>query len=295
MSHVDQADPTDEVIYLLGISENASDRILSELVELLPIVKPLALDDATAWFVCVERNQFEGPEAEVNLSDANWLTPRVLAHEAAVEAISERLAFCPCHFGTIFSNTGLVEQLVTINIESLREFFKATASSSEWGLKCIVAWDEAVVAYQVAHGTSEQDNSKVGLNYLRQQKLIRDRDIKVRHWITESLQSVEGSIREFAKQLVRRRVNSSQDGGQKECLANFAVLANKGNHSPLDDFVTQWNTDENSASRFIKLELTGPWPLYSFIPPLESPAAPPIASQVESTISEDSTVGTRVA
>ncbi len=69
--------------YLLGFSP-ASEPIKRDEQFLLNQlgVEQLTVGEISVWFTQIERAEFEGPVAEKNLADLQWLTPRVLAHES---------------------------------------------------------------------------------------------------------------------------------------------------------------------------------------------------------------------
>ena len=274
MSQAEQTQPADrsydcdDVIYLLGFTPTATEPVRSSILETLPYLECLSSDGIDAWYVSVARDQFEGEDAEKNLADLAWLTPRIMAHQRSLELLAEQLTLYPATFGTLFSSHDVLQSTLARNHETLDEYFAAVAGKQEWGIKCLVSWPDAVEAYQRVHPDTSQSTKGGGVNYLRRQKLIRDRDERVRSWIDEELKAIESDLTARSSALCHRRITDRSIKKETECLANIAVLLK---HESVESTLTwsqEWEEQRNARKRLIKIELTGPWPSFSFCPPM---------------------------
>jgi hypothetical protein len=221
--------------------------------------------------VCqVERSLFEGPQAETNLADLNWLTPKVLAHQHALDLISSISPLYPMSFGTLFSSIEALESVMALNEEGLEKYFLATAGTQEWGVRIVVSWPAAVKAYQIQFPEKADGSEGSGSNYLRQQKRIRERDERVRDWIQTDLRAIDARLTELSVETFSRRIQAAGSDKDQECMANLALLIQRVRAKELIDWVDRFNSGSKQAHGIISLVLTGPWPLLSFCPVLIS-------------------------
>jgi hypothetical protein len=261
-----------DAIYLLGFSPRTSDQLRAAITSVLPMIECQSHGNVDGWFVRVPRDQFEGPDAEKNLADIRWLSPRVMAHQQAVEHLSRELPFYPAHFGTLFSDLSRLFELIDRNRRTLLEYFANDARHVEWGVKVFVAWSRAVDAFQQTGDASTGDTSGGGLNYLRRKKMIRQRDQAVRQWIDKTLAAVREEVQSLAVRCCDRPTNVGGDDGDWECIANLAVLVPWQRQSELQQWIESKHAAAADPKRMLSFQLTGPWPLYSFLPPLVTPA-----------------------
>ncbi len=266
-----------DAIYLLGFSPRTSDRLRAAVTSVLPMIDCRSHGNVDCWFVRVPRDQFEGADAERNLADISWLSPRVMAHQQAVEQLSRELPFYPAHFGTLFSELSRLFELVDANRRRLIEYFAEEARHVEWGVKVFVAWSRAVDAFQQS-GETAADEPGEGLNYLRRKKMIRQRDQAVRRWVDETLATVREEVQQLAVRCCERPASLGSDDGDWECVANLAVLMARQRHPELQQWIESKHAANTDANRMLTFQLTGPWPLYSFIPRLAPPASGEAAS-----------------
>lgn len=268
MHQTAEAHDSGDVIYLLGFSPAATRQVRNGILETLPYLECQSRDGIDAWYVNVSRDQFEGDDAEKNLADLAWLTPRIMAHQRSLEGLSAQLTLYPATFGTLFSSPEVLHRTISQNHETLNGYFVAVAGKQEWGIKCLVNWPTAVEAYQRVHPDSAQSGEGGGVSYLRRQKLIRDRDERVRVWIDEEMRAIESDLGEISSALCHRRISDRSVKSDNECIANIAVLVEHQNVDAIIEWGKVWEEQYNTRERIIKIEMTGPWPTFSFCPPL---------------------------
>lgn len=256
-----------EIIYLIGFSPSATETTRDRLAEALPIVKSMTQRNIDCWYVRVDRTQFEGDLGEKNLSDMQWLGPKVLAHQMAVETLSGELPFFPAHFGALFSGLDKLATLTQVNWRTLTEYFAEDALNVEWGLKCLVNWPRAVEVFQDNHPKDEQAPG-AGRNYLLKKKMIRDRDEAVREWINQKISETRQSLSKIAVRHRALPTNSAAREGDWECIQNWAILVTPDDSSRVEQWIRDTHPELLRESSMLRLQLTGPWPLYSFLPSL---------------------------
>ena len=270
MTSQDNGNDSDQVIYLLGFSPLLTGEQISKIEEELPFVESRAFQDITAWFVHVERSLFEGPQAESNLTDLAWLTPKAIAHQHALDILSSLTAFYPARFGTLFSSFAVLKDIILTNENPLTQFFEQMAEKQEWGIKISVSWSKAVKAFELLHSDSTANPEGSGFNYLRQQKKIRDRDRSVRDWLDQALHAIDNRLLELSEQTCHRRIQANTNDKDREVLANIALLCQRSDAKELIEWADSYANHTGKGSESITIELTGPWPLFSFCPELLS-------------------------
>jgi len=270
-AQLNAASDRSDAIYLLGFSPRTTDKIRGSVTSALPIVECRTEGNIDCWFVRVPRDQFDGEAAERNLADINWLSPRVMAHQRAVEYLSGELPFFPAHFGTLFTGTGPLMELVRANRRTLTEYFANEARHVEWGIKCFVAWPRAVDAYHRSINEEVSADTGAGLNYLRRKQMIRQRDQTIRQWLDRQLSETKLEIEKLSVGCRERQTNIGGDNGDWECVANLAVLLPRNRHTDLQLWMESKNAVQANEQGMLSFQLTGPWPLYSFVPALIHP------------------------
>jgi len=230
------------------------------------------------WFKAMDRTDFEGPEAERNLANIEWLTPLVLAHDAAVSALSSQSPFYPARFGTLFSSEERIFELIDAVQPTLETFLESLGRKREWGVKCFVNWPNANTAYALDHKDDAIPLPTTGTNYLKARQMKKARDAAVQAWMIEKLDVVRCFLRTRFAETVERPIpkKSDDDKTQKEdreWVGNFALLASEEQAADLMSVLAETGqpTIFGNSVRDIELlsfEMTGPWPAYSFSPSL---------------------------
>ena len=204
----------------------------------------------------VPRSQFDDAALRRNLEDLDWLEATARAHHKVIEAAAELGPAIPMRLATVFRDDEGVKTFLAGHEEAFRACFAQISGRMEWGVKAF-----AVPAERPAPADAGQDQAPSGAAYLQRR----------RSQISE------------AQDL--RRAAAAEADGVHQALSRLAVLADL--HRPQDpqlsgDRATMvlngtYLVDEKVAGRFaaavqeagrehpaLRLELTGPWPPYSF-------------------------------
>lgn len=260
---------SNEACYLIGFSPTeVIPGPYSELMELFGI----QYEDAGGiriWYRLVDRSEFEGPIAEKNLADLQWLTPRILAHEKAVEILSQLGPFYPTQFGTLFSSTDRIADLVGINEEILRNYFVKVEGKVELGLKVFANWEAATKYFLVANNRNDSGKG-VGISYLAAKKFQRSRSPEIRNKLLQIVEVVQGILRENGVHFVSRACRTA-GGPIEEQILNLAFLIARDQRSEIEAMLGQFTSTLGDPDLF-RFEFSGPWPTYSFCPELNSPS-----------------------
>lgn len=232
-----------------------------------------------AAVVCrVPLAEWTGPDAEARLRDLNWLGPRAVRHEAVIELVMAQGPVLPLRFGSLFSSDASVKAWLAAETATIAAFFAESAAFEEWSLKGWLAAAQAEAALLADDPRAKRLPASPGARYLLEQKLRQDIAKSVRSWARgvepQVLAALSGLV---ARTRALRALAGDVSGRSEEVMFHQALLVPKLRRQELTDKVTELAAE--LQERGLTLELTGPWPLYSFVPALAPAAADPAAAQ----------------
>lgn len=231
-----------------------------------------------AWYKQLQRDDFEGPQAEKNLADLQWLAPRVIAHDTATSLLSTAGPFLPTKFGTLFSSTDRLHQFVCHHRTEIDSFLKRIANQREWGIKVFIDWK--VVQNALKASSTNDHSSSSGANYLKmklEQKRVEALSKSLVSDCLAELHNVLGSCYEF---VVRREVPKNASlldqsiNVNNDWISSHAILCNRDQDaaSIRTAISKRWPSCTSYSAALLKsirIDVTGPWPAYSFAPSLQ--------------------------
>ena len=269
-----------QALYLLGFSPSGTVRNHSDVSPTTSLdyataamlrhlgIERLDLANLSAWYKMIDRCDFEGDQGEKNLADIQWLTPRVIAHERVVAAISQQLPFYPSRFGTLFSSQSSLHSFATSVQAPLEGFFHRVAGKLEWGIKF---YGDAMLAAEILakrDGIVQNGKPAGGANYLRLRQMQRERNASTQLLLTQSLEQARTQLQSRYQDIVSRPlIASSVEAKREELIGNLAVLLSDHDSQTIVRWGQDWNECQLSRTG-LRVEITGPWPAYSFCPSL---------------------------
>lgn len=221
-----------------------------------------------AWFTRVDRSEFEGEVGERNLADINWLTPRVMAHEHAIGQLNNQSSFYPARFGTLFSTEQALCAFTVSATSTLIDFFRMIKGKQEWGIKLYGNYAHAAQRKALESGIVQTGTPLKGASYLKLKQMQRELSQSSSDAFSAAIDIAITSIQQAFSMAKKRPVKGGADGDSSEkLLATFAILEEFENADAVASWAEQWNRD-SAINSGIRVEVTGPWPAYSFCPPL---------------------------
>jgi len=210
---------------------------------------------------------FEGPEAEARTRDLAWLTPRAQRHERALREARRRAPVLPVGFGSVFSGAEALAAALAEEADAIAAFFEETGEAEEWSIK---VWADRRRAIARAQERLDREASGAlggeGVAYLLSRRraeeaarLVEDRAIELCDGMIEGLDDV-------ALDAVERRAIDPDPEGDRWLLAHVALLVHPDDAAAFDGRLDA--LAEPFEREGMTLELTGPWPPYSFCPRL---------------------------
>ncbi len=210
----------------------------------------------------VRREEFSGQEAEERLKDLAWLAPRAALHEALVEQVMSQAPVLPAPFATLFESRESVRRFLLEHAVRIAGFFRGLGNKREWAVKGFL--DRSQLDQESGPGSDSGSSGKSYLEKRRAQAAQRDatrRDLKA------ACQQSATRLKEQAQDFRERKVwKASQAAVQPELIFNWAFLLPAGEETAFGQRIAKLNEQHRTLG--LSLVISGPWPPYSFAPPL---------------------------
>lgn len=230
----------------------------------------LSYRDLGALVSPVPLDEYNEEVLNQRLNDLRWLTPKVKRHEELIRSVRETCPVIPVKFGTLYTRTERVMELLRDRCEELGSFLEFVRDKEEWGVKVYV--DEEAYRQRV-EGKSDLvrefdqklSSTTSGAAYFLKKK----RDGLVQQEVLRLLDHLSGEIyQQIAPCSVEGRRNKwlskEATGRKEEMILNAAFLLKRPElelfQRKIDEIAA---CDESSALFF---EVSGPWPPYNFCP-----------------------------
>jgi hypothetical protein len=232
--------------------------------------------DLAALWSPVPVEDFCGPAAEERLRDLTWIGPRVIRHQEVVAGVMRHSPVLPVRFGTIFASLANLEKVLQRHSGTIAGFLERLTDQEEWAVKGMLDRPGArgkQFALKLAREAESLEALTPGKRYFEEQRLRAAGDQELQRWLQQVCREVWTSLQNYAAEVQARRLLSRETtGSDQDMVWNWALLVPRqavgGFQARIQDVNAQY------ASRGLRLDVTGPWPPYSFCPALDmEPAA----------------------
>lgn len=251
------------VIYLIGFTHKSAGDLLEDC-GLNHIIRSKCIGNIRFWYTELDKSEFSGPVAEKNLQDIQWLTPRVLAHQKAVDTISEIGAIYPARFATLFSSLEVLELNVRRWNEQLAAYFQKVEGKREFGLKVFATEQIAAVP------ATAKNPDGGGRGYLLARRQASEAKQRRSEAFANIVSEIADSLSDFGADVARRSTVTLNDpDDDRTLIGNIAILITLGDESRIKQVAQAYSGQIDPTFR-IETVISGPWAPYSFCPDLES-------------------------
>ena len=269
-----KADPghTDGALYVYCIAETVPAKAI--FAESLPSaiedhagLELITAEDFAAVTSRVPLSMYGEDSLNENLSDASWTAMRAMRHERVVEHFAKRTTVVPLRFGTIYLERNGIEHMLVDTRSELKEIITRVRGCEEWGVNVFSDRQKLLDAIvqlspRLRELSQQVQNASPGQAYLLQKKVAGLRTDEARVEVIRLVDEVEERLTlktKAGKRLRMLKVEATENGDLK---AKFAFLVEKANFDNFRDEAENLATEMNNAG--VRLELTGPWPVYNF-------------------------------
>jgi Gas vesicle synthesis protein GvpL/GvpF len=217
--------------------------------------RALGPDELTAVVGSVDLERFSADGLRRSLNDLDLLTAMARAHHAVVEAAATTRPTAPARLATVYDDDDGVLEMLADHRDSLTAALDHVAGRQEWGVKAYVAGRPGAANEPAAAAPT------TGTAYLSQRRnALQAREASQRQ-VTAGAGALAERLVPLAVDVHRHRPQDPQlSGDTRTMVLNDAYLVEA------DDAEAFANTVNGLADAHPELavELTGPWPPYSF-------------------------------
>jgi hypothetical protein len=226
--------------------------------------------DLAAFVSRVPLAEFGAEPLRDNLNDIAWLERVARAHEAVLETALAATTIVPLRLCTIYESEAGVRRMLRDERESLAGALELLDGRQEWGVKLLVDGDKLASVARTRSAETDRpddelaDRSEGGAYMLRRRVERRTREV-ADALAAEVAEDVHTKLRGWATDAVslppQNRDLSHHEG---DMLLNGAYLVASDRVDGLRELVAELERHHRPLGA--RLELTGPWPPYNFVP-----------------------------
>jgi hypothetical protein len=224
----------------------------------------------TAVFSKASLEEYCGPAAEFKMKDIAWIGSRAFRHEEVVQKVMRRSPVLPARFGTIFLSMDRLENLLKMHASTILQFLDHVAEKEEWSVKGLL--DSAKAKEKLYSEITADESERLallspGARYFQEKRIQSDIGRELNFRYKKKIQKIAKNLDHYASDSCTRKVLSRAAAGtDMDMVANWAYLV------PLK-FAKKFRTRVDQANTIhapdgLTFQLSGPWPPYSFCPPL---------------------------
>jgi len=210
-----------------------------------------------------------GPLRE-NLNDLEWLERVARAHETVLEGALSNGTIVPLRLCTIYESEDSVREMLEREHDSLARALETLSGRQEWGVKLLAddqrLTEEARSRSTEAAALEDELAARTGGGaYMLRRRLERHVRETVDALGAELAEQVHAQLADWATDaVVLPAQNPELSGHEGRMLLNGAYLVEAERVDGLRALVAE--LEERHGDLGARIELTGPWPPYNFIP-----------------------------
>jgi hypothetical protein len=203
-----------------------------------------------------------------NLEDLAWLEETARAHHRVIEAAARLFPLLPARLATVYNTDANMAAALSARGTGLRAALERVRARSEWGVKAYAQPRQP--SAEQAPAAPQPDMTGTGAAYLRRRRdELSAREDSQRATLT-SAQAVHSELATYAAQARLHPPQAAQLSGAKTpMILNAAYLLDDSKAEVFASAIAELSKEHPH----LRLELTGPWPPYSFADSAEETAA----------------------
>ena len=228
----------------------------------------VTVDNLAALVSEVSRATYSEASLAEHLTDATWTAIRAMRHETVLEYVAKRTSAIPLRFGTIYLERQGIEQMLKEKGNDLQQIIEQLRGREEWGVN--VYCDRAVLLSSITSVSpvlrdlvERAAQAPPGQSYLMQKKIETLKVDEARSAINRIVDQIESQLREDTDDARRLRILKVETTEHGELKAKFAFLVKRTGFDAFREAAERLAQEHQAAG--VRLELTGPWPVYNFV------------------------------
>lgn len=226
--------------------------------------------DMVAVVSTVGMDDFLGPPAEARMTDLAWVGPRACRHEAVIERAMRVSPVVPARFATLFSSRETLATWLETHHDAISRALDRFTDREEWAVKGTLDNRKAEARFLAAALARQEGvrSSSPGRRYIEERKIQAGVGQELDTWLKEVSAGIARALLDHAVEFREREVVSGgapDEAGAR--ILNWAFLVSR---SRVDNFNARLQRiNAEHAEHGLVLDLSGPWPPYSFCPSLD--------------------------
>lgn len=228
----------------------------------------IAVDNLAALVSPVPLATYNEESLAEHLTDATWTAIRAMRHETVVEYVAKRASVVPLRFGTIYLERDGIEKMLAGRSREFEEIIEHLRGREEWGVN--VYSDRAMLMSSITSVSpvlremvERAEKASPGQSYLMQKKIEALKTDEARAAINRIVEEIEARLKEQSDDGRRLRILKVETTEHGELKAKFAFLVKRSGFEEFRDAAERLAQENQAAG--VRIELTGPWPVYNFI------------------------------
>jgi len=233
-------------------------------------VELVRVDRLAALASRVPLDEFGADPLRRNLNDLGWLERVARAHEAVLDKAVQSGTCVPLRLCTIYEGEERLRAMLDRERGAFADALQHLAGREEWAVKLLVDDDALTSAAralsdEVAGLEDEARGSAEGGAYMLRRRIDRHLRERAEALATETAEEVHARLEAWATDAVTRPPqNRELSGHEGEMLLNGAYLVEADRVEGLRGLVAELERDYGALGA--RIELSGPWPPYNFVP-----------------------------
>jgi hypothetical protein len=221
----------------------------------------------TAVVSDVDLAEFGEEALRSNLEDLDWLAAVARAHHRVIEALAQLDTVLPMRLATVYASEASMRVALASRESELRAGLDRLRSRTEWGVKGYAAQARDETGTGTGDGSANgggaagSGGAGAGIAYLRRRREALSAQRESCRGAADGARAVHA---ELARHCAASRLHppqSPQLSGRREAMVlNGAYLLDNDRAAEFSAAVAALNDSDPR----LRLELTGPWPPYSF-------------------------------
>lgn len=211
----------------------------------------------------VPLSEYTQESMEAHARQLEWVAPRALRHQQVVQWLWQAVPVIPLKFGTLCSSLEKARELLERHYEALLRLLDLFRGREEWGVKIYV--DEALAARAAERSTPEprqcaplSEGHAYFLRKNRQRRVDEHQSVQ----LAELAEQIYGHLLAHAVEGRKSRFLNASPEGTRLPLLSAAFLVEQQGLPALENPAAQLEAEYRDYG--VRVELSGPWPPYSF-------------------------------
>lgn len=202
-----------------------------------------------------------------NLNDLAWLERVARAHETVLDQALERANIVPLRLCTLYEADGAVREMLARERRPFEEALEYLSGRQEWGVKVLIDSDRLAgeARSRIPAPSGVDDETSEGGAYMLRRRFDRQARELAHSLAGEVARDAHRRLEACALDAVTRSPqNRDLSGHEGEMVLNAAYLVQADRVDELRQTAAELEAEHRALGA--RLEVTGPWPPYNFVP-----------------------------